>query len=575
MEQRKPIGELTRMRVGPWRDILERSGYAARFSQQTDEILRGIEFGVRVDFEGDREAARFGRNLPVTDEDAPKISAIIAADVASGKKAGPFARPPLSNFCVSPIGCVPKKGGAGKIRMIHHLSFPFGGDSINASVRDAETPIGRFAQAVACVQQAGRRCWLVKLDVEAAYKQIPVHPEDWHLLGFVWQGAHYYERVLPFGLKSSCRLWELFAVALHWLVENWLQAPGVVHYVDDFLLVVADEGAAAQHLREVLALCATLGIPMAADKTEGPVTCLTFLGIELDTAAMQARLPRVKLDELRRLAGEWEKKTVATKKELQSLAGIINFACSVIPPGRAFLRRIINHTARMEREQPKGTRQAAWDVPPAVKADVRWWGQFAERWNGVSLLLDAEWTDADKLELFTDACESGYGALCGDQWLEARWTDEQRALARRGSRESMPWFELFALTTAVVTWGHRWQGRKIRFRCDCMPVVQAVQKLTTRTPSMMHLVRQIVASACDFGFDFRIEHIPGVSNIEADLLSRYGCSSVPGQDFRAARPNARQRFAASPTAPRPFLLPTEWESEPEREQPDQDAPPMR
>ena len=193
---------------------------------------------------------------------------------------------------------------------------------------------------------------------------------------------------------------------------------------------------------------------------------------------------------------------------------------------------------------------------------MRWWGEFAQRWNGFSLLLDHEWTQADKLELFTDACTSGYGALCGDEWPEGRWTQQHQQLAMRDSRESMPWYELFALTTAVATWGHRWQGRKTLFRCDCMPVVQAVHSLSTRSAPMMHLVRQIVASACDFGFDFRITHIPGVKNIEADLLSRYGCSSVPGQDFRVARPPAeRRKFAAAPTPPCPFLLPVSWEAE--------------
>ena len=347
------------MRVGPWRAILTESGFSAAHPTETAQILEGIEFGVPVDFEGDRAAPRQGRNLPVSDEDVAKVSAIIAADVLSGKKAGPFATRPLANFCVSPIGCVPKKGGTGKIRMIHHLSFPFGGDSVNAGVADADTPIGRFAQAVHCVRVAGRRCWLIKLDVEAAYKQVPVRPQDWHLLGFEWQGSYYYERVLPFGLKSSCRLWELFACALHWLIANWLRVPGVVHYVDDFLLIVADEGAAAEHLRAVLDLCEQLGIPMAADKTEGPVPCLTFLGIELDTAAMQARLPQVKLDELRRLAVEWEGKSKALKQEAQSLAGVLNFACSVVPPGRAFLRCIINHIRRMDRAMPKGVHQRA------------------------------------------------------------------------------------------------------------------------------------------------------------------------------------------------------------------------
>ena len=37
-------------------------------------------------------------------------------------------------------------------------------------------------------------------------------------------------------------------------------------------------------------------------------------------------------------------KKKVTLKELQSLIGLLNFACSVVTPGRVFLRRLINLT---------------------------------------------------------------------------------------------------------------------------------------------------------------------------------------------------------------------------------------
>ena len=99
-------------------------------------------------------------------------------------------------------------------------------------------------------------------------------------------GKYYYERVLPFGLKSSCRLWELYAAALHFFFERVLGIGVVIHYIDDFLFVVQTKCEADRCLRAALRLGKTLGIPMAAEKTEGPTTCLTFLGIELDAARM-------------------------------------------------------------------------------------------------------------------------------------------------------------------------------------------------------------------------------------------------------------------------------------------------
>jgi len=103
---------------------------------------------------------------------------------------------------VSPIRAVPKKNST-KVRVIHDLSFPKRGDSVNAGILDGSINIASFGHAARAVRIAGRGCLLIKLDVEAAYKQIPVRKEDWHLLGFRWQGEFFYERVLPFGLRAS------------------------------------------------------------------------------------------------------------------------------------------------------------------------------------------------------------------------------------------------------------------------------------------------------------------------------------------------------------------------------------
>jgi len=504
---------------------------------------------VPIDFKGERDIDRFGPNLPIDEAHVAKVSAVIAADVAALKKAGPFTEPPFPRMAVSPIGAVPKRNSA-KVRVIYHLSYPFHGDSVNAGVRDEYLPLSSFGHAARAVRLLGRGCFLVKLDVEAAYKQVPVHPDDWHLLGFKWQGKWYYERVLPFGLRSSCRLWELFAAALHHFFQHLLRVDGarvVIHYVDDFLFVVQLEHSAAALLEQALGTCRLLGVPMAEDKTEGPTTCLTFLGIELDTLALQARLPASKLLELQQLTALWvsKSKRTASVKELQSLAGMLNFACQVVRPGRFFLRRLINQATRGG--QIARSRVAQLPLTKDVIADVAWWNEFLPRWNGVSLLYEAEWLSSDSLELYTDACNTGFGAALGDEWFAGAWSTEQLEAARRSLRISMPFLELHALVQAAATWGPRWAGKKIVFRCDCMPVVNAIRRGSSRNDGVMHLLRHLITLACHHGFDFRCEHVAGVTNQVADFLSRSG--DCP--QFRALRPTA----APLPTPPVAIPLP--------------------
>jgi hypothetical protein len=551
------------MRVAEWRRALADGGpwsYAVRFPELTRQILHAIEFGAPVDFEGDRTVPRRRPNHPIDPAHLPKVRQVIADDVAAGKKAGPIAQrpwPTVNGFplMASPIGAVPKKGST-KVRVIHDLSAPKGGDSINGGIDDGSLTIASFGHAARAVRRVGRGAWLVKLDVEAAYKQVPVRPEDWHLLGFEFEGALYYERVLPFGLRSSCRLWELFAAALHFMCEKLdCGAPHeVIHYVDDFLFVVSPSGgkAAADRLLEgALALCAELGVPMATGpgKVEGPSTCLTFLGIELDTVALEARLPAARLAALHALMVEWQSLRRASIKQLQSLTGLLNFACACVAPGRYYTRRLISFTAQCDALMGGQGRHALNELDEHALADVRWWVEALKDWNGVSLLYEEEWRDAPLIELFTDACGHGYGGYFAGHWFAGEWSPAELAAATRRERISMPFLEMRALVMAAGTWGHLWRGKKITFRCDCQPVVQAMEEKKSRTPTQMHQLRSLQQIAVKFGFDFRVMHIVGVTNVIADELSRHGASA----QFRALCPRADEL----PTPIRAPPMPTE------------------
>lgn len=54
--------------------------------------------------------------------------------------------------------------------------------------------------------------------------------------------------------------------------------------MDDFLFVGTPDTEQYKGMMEhFMALAERLGLLLAKDKTEGPTTCLTFLGIELDS----------------------------------------------------------------------------------------------------------------------------------------------------------------------------------------------------------------------------------------------------------------------------------------------------
>ena len=57
----------------------------------------------------------------------------------------------------------------------------------------------------------GRGTLMAKIDIKNAYRNIPVHPSDRHLLGMEWQNQLYVDGALPFGLRSAPKIFNTIA----------------------------------------------------------------------------------------------------------------------------------------------------------------------------------------------------------------------------------------------------------------------------------------------------------------------------------------------------------------------------
>jgi len=110
---------------------------------------------------------------------------------------------------------------------------------------------------------------------------------------------------------------------------------------------------------------------------------------------------------IRNLLGRKE----VTLKELQSLIGSLNFACSVLTPGRVFLRRLINLTIGIQHLQH------FIRLTSEAKKDLQIWATFRSYFNGKSFFLEDHWASSYSLRFFTDSAQSsGYGLIFGKQW---------------------------------------------------------------------------------------------------------------------------------------------------------------
>ena len=245
-----------------------------------EQLLSDIRHGCDIGFTGP-QFAYTASNLQSAFSQPSILDNALVTECSLNRVLGPFDSPPLPNFRCSGLGLVPKQDGGW--RTIYHLSAPLG-KSINDFINPDTYTLTYCSvdDAFAIVNLLGPGTLLSKIDLQNAFRLIPVRQADWNLLGICWQGKYYIDTCLPFGLRSAPYIFNRLATAIHWILQNNYNVQFILHYLDDFLTAGREE--------------------------------------------LQSFSTRKK----------------CTKRQLLSLIGKLSFACKVVPAGRIFLRRLID-----------------------------------------------------------------------------------------------------------------------------------------------------------------------------------------------------------------------------------------
>ena len=486
------------------------------------QIISGITQGFDIGFEGP-ERCSVANNMSSATQHKTVIQQYIDKEVLAGRIKGPFPEPPFQFFRCSPIGVTPKKD-PNKYRMIMNLSAPKG-DSINDSINKQSFSLSYSTvdDAMNIILSLDQGCFLSKLDVEAAFRCVPVKKSQWNLLGFTWENKFYYDTVLTMGGRSSPYIFNVIAEAVQWILVNNYKNKFTIHLLDDFLSVEApkDKGKALSNMIYVFNL---LGIPINFDKVEGPSTCIEFLGITLDTVAMESRLSMSKINELVKKLSLFQGRKKCTQKEMLSLVGSLSFACKVVRAGRSFLAKMI-HLAYSVKQLHHNIR-----ISNHIQQDISIWKVFLKHWNGRNLFLCKEPLSYGA-EFSTDASGSlGFGGFHSDEWFTEPWS----------SRQAVKWDivakELYPILIAGQEWGSGWGGKRILVSCDNKSTVAAINKGYSNKTLLGTMLRALQFLSMKFNFYLTAKHIPGKQNTLSDLLSR-----LQVKEFLKIRPSAQGR----------------------------------
>ena len=414
----------------------------------------------------------------------------------------------VSQVHISAFGVIPKPNKPGKWRLIVDLSAPEG-FSVNDGIQKdlCSLTYTSVEDVVQCIIQLGRGAMLTKIDIKQAYRNIPVHPQDRILLGMKWGDNIYVDKVLPFGLRSAPIIFSAVADALQWIIQS-KGVKHLYHYLDDFI-TLGNPGSqeCASNLHRIKQCCQETGVPLQEEKIEGPATSLTFLGIELDTQALEIRLPEDKLRRLQEETLQWKGKRAGKKRSLLSLIGILSHACKAVHQGCSFIRRLITASTSVCHLEGYVCLNAA------AQSDIHWWYQFATAWNGKSMLTEVKRNNPDAV-ITTDASGNwGCGGYCERNWFQVQWPQNTADL-------HITVKELIPIVLALGLWGSKWVGKTIQLRCDNAAAVAIVNSGDSRDAEAMHLRRCMAFIAAKFDINFFASHIRGADNKLADELSR-------------------------------------------------------
>ena len=449
-------------------------------------VLNGIVFGFPIQYVGPPVIGPTPTyNHQSADTYPIHVDEYIDKELRAAALSGPYTDPPFTPwFASSPIMTREKSGGQGR-RIIVDLSYPDGG--VNQFItphvfngRDAIHNLPTIDSAVASIAATPPGdVHLAVVDLSRAYRQFPVTPLDWPLLGIYWRGAWSFDRRLPFG----CRMSSFIMQSIAEFIVRALQSRSVTThmYLDDILMISPTAKKAERDFASILTLLDDLGLEVATHKLQRPSPLVCWLGININIGENHLSIPASKLGQIKDCMAAASRRSFITKKHLQRLIGLANHITKVVRAARVFICRLL---AALRAAKSDNIR-----VTDHVRADLRWYARHLSTSDGRAFIP----VDRIVLRIWADACLKGAGASDGTRYYEHLFGAD------------------FAAAHHIVHLE----------ATNCMAVVRAfVDSSITRDDVLAACTRALWFHTAAADVDLRFTHIPGESMALPDALSR-------------------------------------------------------
>jgi hypothetical protein len=188
----------------------------------------------------------------------------------------------------------------------------------------------------------------------------------------------------------------------------------------------------------------------------GPVTCLEYLGIVLDTVKFEARLPMDKVNRICEFIRNVLGKRSCTKRKLLKLLGHLNFASCVIVPGRSFVLYLVYFSTHVKELHHYLI------LNKECRVDLQFWLTFLSDWNSINMFYDCSHTSSVDMELYTDASASrGFVGYYTDKWFSSAWSEDLPLVSDKTL--FIAFLELYPIYISAILWDKDWKWKNILF----------------------------------------------------------------------------------------------------------------
>ena len=502
-------------------------------------LVRGFREGFDLGYRGPFDRSDSSNNLPFHVGDKLDLWNKLMKEVNHKRVAGPYANIPYKYYVQSPVGLVPKTGG--QTRMIFHLSYDFRDfkfinhyipdEYCSVRYRDMDHAVRTSLYWLRSDLNKEGKIYYSKTDVRSAFRLLGLKKRFWCLLIMKARDPntnefmYFVEKCVPFGLASSCALFQLFSDALHDIFEFKIGVLMVVtNYLDDFLFVAYTVILCNSYMAQFMTICAQLGVPLAEDKTVWGTLRMIFLGILMLGDMAMLSIPIDKKTRALNMLKEVLTSKKITVLKLQQLTGLLNFLCRAVYPGRVFTRRLYAKLAwKGNVRMLKSHHHVSLDSE--FKQDCMVWKTFLEvPDSGYTCrpFIDLQETrSAVQLQWFTDssaAVDKGFGGVFipSGEWFFGTWEPNYI----RECSPSIAYLELFAVTVSISLWLKFVQHKRIVLYCDNQSVVSMINDSSSKCKNCMRLLRHVVLLGMQHNCRVFAKYVPTQEHFWADSLSR-------------------------------------------------------